>query len=138
MILVIRISGQVDLAPEVKETLHRIRLRRKFTATLLKDTVENRKLLKTVRNYVAYGNVKNDFIEKLVEMRGEGIANKKFDAKKVASGIDSKSLEELGIKGFFRLHPPIGGIDSKKHFGIKKGVLGDHKEQIIKLAERML
>jgi large subunit ribosomal protein L30 len=44
----------------------------------------------------------------------------------------------LNIKPFFRLHPPRGGIDSAKHFGIKKGVLGNNKESINKLIERML
>ncbi len=26
------------------------------------------------------------------------------------------------------MHPPRGGIDAKKHFGVKKGVLGNNKK----------
>jgi len=36
------------------------------------------------------------------------------------------------------LHPPRKGIESKKHFGVGKGVLGDNKEKINELLERML
>ena len=46
--------------------------------------------------------------------------------------------EEVNVKPFFRLHPPRKGIESKKHFGVGKGVLGNHKDKINKLIERML
>ena len=47
---------------------------------------------------------------------------------KPIEGLNKKGLEELGLKPFFRLHPPRGGIESKKHFGVGKGVLGDNKK----------
>ena len=50
--------------------------------------------------------------------------------------IAGKKPEEIGIKPFFRLHPARGGIKSKLHY--PKGVLGNHKENINKLIERML
>jgi hypothetical protein len=42
----------------------------------------------------------------------------------------------MGIKPFFRLHPPRKGINSKIQY--PKGVLGNNKEDINKLIERML
>jgi len=36
------------------------------------------------------------------------------------------------------IHPPRKGIESKKHFGVGKGVLGNNKKEINKLIERML
>jgi glycosyltransferase involved in cell wall biosynthesis len=51
---------------------------------------------------------------------------------------DYLKYEELNLKPFFSLHPPRKGINSKKHFGVKKGVLGDNKEQINDLIKRML
>ena len=119
MIAVIRISGMVDVPYNIEETLKRIRLRRKYSAILLKDTGENIKLLKKIRNYIAYGKINEDMEKKLIDIRGQ----KKKDGK---------------LKPFFRLHPPRGGIDSKKHFGVGKGVLGDNKEKINDLLERML
>jgi large subunit ribosomal protein L30 len=142
MILVIRISGMIDVPREMRDTLDRIRLRRKYAAVLLEDNRENRMLLSKVRNLVAYGNVSTETIAKLIELRGEPVegrkSGKKVDAKKVAEQVGKKKLDELGVKPFFRLHPPRKGIESKKHFGVGKGVLGDHKDKINDLLEKML
>ena len=55
MIIAIRISGMVEVPKDVDETLFRMRLRRKYSAVLLHQTPENLKLLKLVRDFVAYG-----------------------------------------------------------------------------------
>ncbi len=138
MILAIRISGMVDIPKKTEDTLFRMRLRRKYSAVLLEDTPENRKLLLRVRNFVAYGNISEDMLMRLVELRAESLDKKKINAKDIISGMEKKKLEELGVKPFFRLHPPRGGIDSKKHAGVDKGVLGDNKDKINQLLARML
>ena len=59
--------------------------------------------------------------------------------KEIVEGLEKgKTFEEFNLKPFFRLHPPRGGIETKKHFGVGKGVLGDHKNQISKLLMKML
>jgi len=138
MIIVIRIKGMVEIAPKVKETLFRMRLRRKYAAILLKPTTENMKLLKKVRNHVAYGDLSKETLSKLIEARGQPIdKTKPVNVKAVLEQLDKGS--NLSIKPFFRLHPARGGIDSKKHFGVsKKAVLGDNKDKINDLVERML
>lgn len=139
MILVIRISGLVDVSSDVNETLFRMRLRKKYTAVLLKDNELNRKLLQKVRNYVAFGNISKEDITMLLEKRAQLVdKKKKLDVKKVLEGIDKHNLLDLGVKPFFRLHPPRKGIDSKLHFGVRKGVLGDNKDKIAELMRRML
>lgn len=138
MILVIRIAGQVQIPSRVTETLFRMRLRRKYAATLLADTPETRKLLEHVRNFVAYGVISDAMLEKLLETRGTSKTKKPFDVKKMVSVLQTNDMETAGLKPFFRLHSPRKGIESKKHFGVGKGVLGDHKEAIDRLVERML
>jgi len=139
MILVIRIAGMVKKPNKIDESLHRLRLRRKYSAVLLEDSDESKKILKNIRDYVAFGKIDEKMLEKLVELRAQPVdKNKKVDAKKVVAGIGNKKYEELEIKPFFRLHPPRKGIESKKHFGVGKGVLGDHKEKINELLGRML
>ncbi len=138
MIITIRISGLVEIPKEVQEALYRLRLRRKYTAILLKETPENENLLKKLRNFVAYGKVDSETLSLLIEKRGQSIGNKKFEVGKIVENLDKKSLTELGIKPFFRLHPPRGGIDSKVHYPIRKGVLGDNKKEINDLVRRML
>jgi len=116
MILLIRIAGLVDVNKDVEETLFRLRMRKKYTAVLLEDNEETRKLLQHIRNFVAYGPISKEVLAELIAKRGD----KKKDNK------------------VFHLHPPRRGIDSKLHFGRKKGVLGDNGEKINDLVRRML
>ncbi len=138
MIIVIRISGMVEIPKKIQETLFRMRLRRKYSATLFNYSDENIKLLQNVRNFVAYGPINKETLTILLEKRGVSINKKKIEASKIIEQLDKKTLTELNIKPFFRLHPPIGGIDSKLHFPIRGGVLGDNKEKINELLRRML
>jgi large subunit ribosomal protein L30 len=138
MIIVIRISGLVEIPPNVQETLFRMRLRRKYSAVLLKHGPENLKLLKKVRNFVAYGRIDKETLYDLLAKRAKSIGKTKIDPEKIIAQLDKKSLSDLGVKGFFRLHPPRGGINTKVHFPINKGVLGDNGEKINDLVRRML
>jgi len=137
MIIAIRISGMVKVTKEVEEALHRIRLRRKYAAVLLKQTAENTKLLKKIRNHISYGEIDKKTLEDLIKQRGQLVKGKKIEADKIVAELGNKSLSDLGLKPFFRLHPPRGGIESKKHAGVGKGVLGENKK-INELVRRML
>lgn len=140
MILVIRISGLVDVPRTLQEGLFRIRLKRKYSATLLRPTPENLKLLRHLRNHVAFGEIDEDTLSALVEKRAElKNKSKKLSLANIINQIEKKDMKSWEIKPFFRLHPPRGGIDSKKHFGTsKKSVLGDNKKEINNLVRRML
>ncbi|MBS3098961.1 50S ribosomal protein L30 [Candidatus Pacearchaeota archaeon] len=139
MILAIRISGQVKLSHDIVEALYRMRLRKKYSAVLLKPTKENLSLLRKLRDYIAYGDINKETLLDLIKSRGQSMEkSKKINAEKIYEELGEKSLEDLGLKPFFRLHPPRGGIDSKKHFGVARGVLGDNKDKINDLVRRML
>jgi len=115
MIAVIRITGKVGLNKEVKETLQRLNLKRKYTCAVFEKPNEAQLgMIKKMRDFVAFGEINEETFGKLKEARGQ-----------------------KGTK-FFRLHPPRGGIASKKHFGVGKGILGDNKEKINDLIVRML
>ena len=131
-IAIIRIHGQVGLNKPIVETLHRLRIRRKYACVVFdtlppsrsegKSTSELIKvqlgMIKKVRDFVAFGEISEDVYKELVKKRG----------------IKDKTGK---LKPFFRLHPPRGGIDSKKHFGVGKGVLGENKK-MDELIRRML
>jgi len=117
MIAIIRIRGQVNIRKEITETLNRLGLKKKYSCVIIeKPNAVELGMLEKIKDFVAFGEINNETLKKLIEARG------KF----------SKS------KTHFRLHPPRGGIDSKKHFGVQKGVLGNHKEKINDLILRML
>ena len=112
---VIRIHGQVRLRKEIVETFNRLRLRRKYSCVVLEGKKEELGMVKRVKDFVAYGEISEEVYKKLNEKR------------------------KTKIKNFYRLHPPRGGIDSKKHFGeTSKAVLGNNHEKINDLILRML
>ncbi len=140
MIAIIRISGIVNRKEEIENTLNRLRLRRKYSCVVLDKTKEIMGMVEKVRSNVAYGEINEKTLEELVEKRAKPLSlinSKKIDTKKIVKEIlDKKTVESLEIKPFFRLHPPLKGINTKQHF--PKGVLGDNKDKINNLILRML
>jgi large subunit ribosomal protein L30 len=141
MIVVIRIKGQVGIKRKIVETLNRLRLRRKYACVIIiNPTKIQLGMIKKVKDFVAFGTINEKTLENLIEKRGRLINKEgKLESKKIIEELKKgKKLEELNLKPFFRLSPPKGGIESKKHFGVGKGVLGNNKENINKLIERTL
>jgi len=140
MIAIIRIHGRVGLNRDVVETLYRLRIRRKYSCVVINPTKEQEGMIKKLRDFTAYGEISKKTFEKLINERGQVIdKSKKIDAKKIIEELEKgKKYEEVNLKPFFRLHPPRKGIVSKKHFGVGQGVLGNNKDKINKLIERML
>lgn len=138
ILAVVRIIGSVKKKPEILETLFRLRLRKKYSCVLINTSRKDiLGMLKLVRYSVAYGNVNKDTLIKLLNTRGKSVNKKTFNSEEIADNlIQGKDLKEMGIKPFFRLHPPRKGINSKDQF--PKGVLGNHGKEINKLLERML
>ena len=138
MIVVIRISGQVEMHSYSVETLHRLRLRKKYSAILMKEGEETTKMLQQIRNFVAYGPIDPATLGLLISKRGKPLAPsaKSIDYKKAAEVAEKEGLQKAGLKPFFRLHPPRKGIDSKTHY--PKGILGDNGKDINDLVRRML
>jgi large subunit ribosomal protein L30 len=113
MIAIIRITGQINLSEGIKETFQRLNLKKKYTCIVIEKMTDVQEgMIKKVKDFVAYGELNKETYDKLVEKRGQK------------------------EKNIFRLHPARGGINTKKHF--PKGVLGNHKQEINKLVERML
>ncbi len=115
-IAAIRIRGQVGLNKDVKETLHRLRLRKKYVCVVFDNPNETiLGALKKMRNFISYGEITEATHKALIEKRGKVVAGE--------------------LKPFFRLHPARGGMKTKIHAPV--GVLGENKE-LDKLIERML
>jgi len=138
LLVVIRISGMVKIKSEIVNTLDRMRLRRKYACVLMDGSNRDIKgMLDKVKHYVAYGEISKDVLVKLIEARAVSLEKKDIDSDKVANDlIGGKKLKDLGLKPFFRLHPPRKGIKSKLQY--PKGVLGNNKSKINELVERML
>ena len=130
MIAIIRITGDVKIRQDVRETFQRLGLTRKYSCIVLENAKPDEMgMLNKLKDVVAYGELDKETFKKLVEARGY---------KPKAGTKISKDKQEKPRRQVFRLHPPRGGIDSKLYFGQKKGVLGNHEDKINKLVERML
>jgi len=116
MIAIIRIKGKVGIRKDIEETFARLRLRKKYTCTVVEKTPEIEGMLKKIKDFVSYGEIDEATYKELVEKRG-------------------RKDEKGKLKPFFRLHPARGGMDTKTAY--PKGVLGENKE-ISKLIKRML
>lgn len=137
MICIIRIRGKVKLDRDVKETFDRMRLGRKYSCIVIHPNKEQKGMIKKLRNLVSFGEINRETFEKLLERRGQKTDKKKLEPKKMVEELEKgKKYQDLGLKPFFRLHPPRGGINSKLHF--PKGILGDNGEKINELVLRML
>ena len=138
MILVVRISGDTNLDSDIRETLNRLRIRRKYASTLIieKDKIKMG-MLKKVKHYVMYSEVEDNLIKKLIEKRGQTLNGKKVDEKQVETILEAIKKGDWKIKKFFRLHPPIGGFKKSTKQTYPAGILGENKN-LIKLVEKML
>ena len=138
MIVIIRIKGQTGLRKDTNNTLDRLRIKKKYSCVVVKETKENLGMINKLTSFIAYGKINEDDLIELIEKRGIQLdKNKKIDARKAAEEIvKGKKLEDMNLKPFFRLHPPRKGIKSKLHY--PKGVLGNHGDKINLLLKRML
>ena len=138
LLAVVRISGKVNIKSEIEDTLYNLRLRKKYACVLIDSSKKDLMgMLNKAKNNVSYGEIKKETLSKLLKTRGKPLVSQDFNPEKIAENlINGKNLSEIGFKPFFRLHPPRGGINSKLHY--PKGVLGNNKENINKLIERML
>lgn len=138
MILAIRIVGQAALRRDIEETLKRLNIHRKLTATLIdaNDKVMHGMMM-SVRDFVAYQEVSDDVIKQLILKRGQTLDGHAIAEKDVAKIMEQIKKGEWKIKRYFRLHPPRGGFKKSTKIAYPKGILGDNKD-IAKLVERML
>ncbi len=118
-VAVILIRGFVKMPNEIKHTLKLLGLKKKFNCVITENTPDVQGMLKKVKDYVTWGEVKQEMIDALLKKR--------------------KNLSKKSNKLIFALHPPVGGFEKggiKKHF-TQGGVLGYRGDGINDLLDRM-
>lgn len=121
-VAIILIRSTIGVKPNIKHTLKLLNLERKNTCKILEDKPNVRGMLKTVKDFVTWGDIDEDTYKLLTEKR---------------SSIVKKDGTE---KNVYNLHPPRKGYGSN---GVKVpfkmgGALGDRGNQINDLISRML
>ena len=119
VIAVLRISGKVDLNKDIKETMNRLRIGRKYSCTFIdEDDSVQMGMVNFATSFVAYGEVDKKLMDEIIAKRGVKDSKGKY-------------------RGFCRLHPPVGGLKKSSKLNFPRGVLGKN-EEIAKLLVRMI
>jgi len=152
-IIAVRIRGTVRASRQVRETLQMLRLTRNNYSVLIDNRPSFLGMLKTVQNFMTWGEASEEAVKMLIKERGRLAGNKKL-TNEYAQKVGYNSLEVLGeaifncqaeywklpnIQPIFRLHPPTKGFKGKvkKGYGMG-GELGDRGEKINDLIKRMV
>lgn len=139
-VAVILIRGKIDMNHQVKDTVKMLRLDRKHVCTVFDKNPSVMGMLRKVKDYTTFGVISDETLKLLIDKRGEEYKGRVTDSR--GKYQYNKFIEVNGkkYKNFFRLSPPKGGFESR---GIKKpftmgGVLGDRKEKIAELIQKMI
>jgi len=139
---VIMVRGMVGTDGKLRSTLRMLRLDRINHCVIVPKNQNYDGMLHKARNFITWGEVDKETLEKLVAKRGRFAGDKRVKdipyAKELADLILSgKKVKDIGIKPVFRLSPPSKGYKSTKAI-YPKGSLGYRGEKINELIKRMI
>lgn len=155
-LLAIRLKGNFGMPWPIEKALETLRLRRKFNAVLLENTRPNVGMLRTVKDFVTWGEAKKIDIAALLRERGEFSSGAAMTDETIREKFGESSVQELalaltqgrislrtlwqkGLNPVFRLHPPSGGFEGsiKRAYG-SRGELGRREATLSSLLTRMV
>ena len=154
LLIVVRVRGPAKVNSRINDTMKMLRLYKVNNCIIVENNPNYIGMIEKIKDYVTWGELDLDTFKVLLQKRGRLAGNKILNneylmsklkttieefSKEVFSG--KKKLKDIpGLKGFFRLNPPIKGYEPS---GIKKpysmgGALGYRKENINELIRRMI
>jgi large subunit ribosomal protein L30 len=149
MFAIVRLRGEVNVRPEIKDTLEMLRIHRVNHCVVVREDAHYRGMIQKVKDYVAWGKIDDDTLALLLERRGRLSGNRRLTEKYLEStpyrsfrdlakalNSGSISLNELGIKPIFRLHPARKGLKTTKKTAQQGGDLG-FRQDLADLIKRM-
>jgi large subunit ribosomal protein L30 len=149
MFAIVRLRGEVNVRPEIKDTLEMLRIHRVNHCVVVKEDAHYRGMIQKVKDYVAWGKIDDDTLAMLLERRGRLSGNRRLTEKylestpyhsfkDLASALNSGSvsLKELEIKPIFRLHPARKGLKTTKKTAQQGGDMG-FRQDLADLIKRM-
>ncbi|HEV8289604.1 MAG TPA: 50S ribosomal protein L30 [Candidatus Norongarragalinales archaeon] len=150
--IVVRVRGSYGVRGNVADAMKQMRLRRRNSAAVIANKVGSIGMLRKVRGYVTWGPATKESITFLLQKRGlvEGgkpVTDDFIKKHSKIAGIDAlatgvaegkMALKDVdGLQPLFRLNSPKGGYEATKH-NYPDGALGDRKEAIFELVQRMV
>lgn len=153
-IAVIRLKGDPGLKVVIRKTFRLLRLYKKFHCVIITNTPQFVGMLTKVKDAATWGEVDKATCKLLLEKRGRLPGNLQLTEQYLKGKLNivfdqfaddflgfKRELKDIpGLKMFFRLRPPLRGLESK---GIKEqfalgGSLGYRKDNINEMIQRMV
>lgn len=152
MYAVIRIRGRTGIKRNIADNLEYLNLTRISHAVIIPETDSYKGMLQKGKDYITWGEVSEETLEKLVSERGRLPGNKRVTDEFVSENTDYNSISELasaiyngettlkesGLKPIFRLNPPKKGYENLKKAYNEGGSLGYRSEEINTLLLKMI
>ena len=148
---VVRVRGQINVKPKIKETMRLMRLNRVNHCVIIPENDTYQGMLNIIKDYVTWGEVDPETTQIVLESSGKKSGRVNFtkaDLKdspfKTIKAL-SKGLSEGKatvndvpyLKPVFRLHPPRKGYEGIKRSFKEGGALGYRGDKINQLIRRM-
>lgn len=145
-IAIVKMSGEMESNKGERRTLEMLRLKRKYVCVFVENTPTMLGMIEKVKSYVFSGEIDAETLKELIEKRGRAAGKNKrviIAADRLMEWISrfmsgKAEFKEIGIKPFFRLHPPIGGFKKSTKLYWPQGVLGWQGKKINELIKKML
>ncbi len=141
MYAVIRVRGSAGMKKDIENTLKKLRLDRVNHCVLVPKNPSFEGMLKKAKNYITWGEINPETLEKLIIKRGRTAGNKRLnkkDALRIVKILEKKPVSEIKtLKSVFRLNPPSKGYKPVRKL-YPKGALGNRGEKINDLLKRMI
>ena len=135
-IFAIRLKGSFGTPSPLERALETLRLKRKFNAVLLENTSATIGMLRTVKDYVTWGEAGTNDIATVLRERGKFSDGAEMTDETIRDKFGEASIQDLasaliqgritlrelwqkGLNPVFRLHPPSGGFEGsgKRPYG---------------------
>ena len=136
MIAAIRIKGFIGTNKDQEARMDTLMLRGKYNCVIL--TAEDLPRINRVKELISFGEIDEEILKLLISKRGKKGKKLVSNAEEVVKELkNGKTLKELGITPYLRLHPPRGGFKKSMKLLYPRGILGNNKE-ISELIKRMV
>ena len=151
--IVVRVRGNINVRKTIKDTLTMLRLNRINHCVIIPESNEYKGMLKKAKDYITWGEVDPELLNKLLTVRGKLMGDQPITDKYLKSNSKFKSLTHFSseiikgnakftdikdIKPVLRLQPPRKGYEGIKRPFSLGGALGYRGDKINDLIRRMI
>ncbi|AUB56070.1 MULTISPECIES: 50S ribosomal protein L30 [Methanobacterium] len=150
MFIALRVRGRTGIKGDIADTLEMLSLTRINHAVILPENPSYLGMLRKGKDYITWGEIDQETLTQVIEKRGRFPGRERFtpealsgdysSAEELAEAIlkEETTLEEVGMKPVFRLHPPRKGYNHIRKSFREGGTLGYRGEEISQLIQKMI